>query len=263
MSTVPAALYAKHVPLWSKEEKRAHLDEYIRQLVEARDTIKQLLGSPEFHTPEVQAQINALADKFHMTEEAQPAVPQSQPAASAAASQPEGEGEGGFLRWLSGLWRGWTGDDPAAAAKQQDEPQRAVGQWTHIGQANYAAPSTLSLVSHCLLIALCAFPFSVALFFFSVFFSVQSVPPCCPLRLPFSLLLRRPLPLSPRLSVRRWTPTAATGKARAAVSAHWRRRQKGCAAVMRTPISRRGGAAEGGVDSCIQSPLWRPPLRRV
>jgi transcriptional accessory protein Tex/SPT6 len=75
-TAVPAALYAKDVRLWSKEEKRAHLDEYIRQLVEARDTIKQLIASPEFHTPEVQAQINALADKFHMREEqAQPAVP--------------------------------------------------------------------------------------------------------------------------------------------------------------------------------------------
>jgi hypothetical protein len=231
MSPIPPALYAKSVRLWSQEEKRAHLDEYRRQLVEARDTVKQLMASPEFHTPEVQAQIKAMADKFHMQlgGQAPPAVPQSQPAASAAVSVPQPSSKpaassDGFLDWLSNLFR--RPSDDGTAAEQQDEPQRTEGQWTHIGQAPDAAPSPLSLVSHCPFIDSCAFPF-LSLCFFSVFFFVQSARRCCLLRLP-SL-----------------------------------RMQKGCAAVMRTPISNRGGAAEGGVGSCFQLPLCLQPAPRL
>jgi hypothetical protein len=120
------------VRLWSKEETAAHVAASRETARRLNENMQRLRESPDINKPEVRAKLQDIVDKHKawlkdFKEKRPPAAgPQSQPAASSAASKPEGEGEGGFLGWLSGLWRGWTDDGPAA--EQQDEPQHAEGQ---------------------------------------------------------------------------------------------------------------------------------------
>jgi hypothetical protein len=140
MSTVPTALLSKPARLWSEEEKQAYGEDYARQIGEARATLLQLLDSPDFYTPEVQQQMQAIMAKFGMQKgQAQPSVPQSQQAASADASVPQpssktADSSGGVLGWLSGLFRRPTSDGHAFSSvmEQQVEPQCAEGQKTHV-----------------------------------------------------------------------------------------------------------------------------------
>jgi molybdopterin-biosynthesis enzyme MoeA-like protein len=131
------------------------MKEYLEHLFEAQNSIERLSEEYGPDAPEVQAKLQEIVDKFGMQEEEQ-AEQQAQPAstpagsasvapASAASVQAPSKAEfavTGFLGWLSGLWRGPTGDDSAAetkaeavsnaVAKQQDELQHVEGQWTHV-----------------------------------------------------------------------------------------------------------------------------------